>query len=256
MASGITERYRSGDCLLWLWPWPAGLTTFASDAMIPHLMRTGWGSLRVSDDGHAPGAAGLHLTAGLGLLRPEEQAFTAMLEGWAAQQLARRLSPGTVAARRRAVGAFAAHAGAFPWSWSAQLADEWFTDLRAVRGLRASTLRSYQEAVRLFCGYVTDPGLWLAGRVRGAVRARTRCRSAMSGTPRCMSSDDEGDPRKRAFTRDELQALFDYADDQVDRDPGGRRGRAGWRRSGTPRCSRSLYGFGLRRARGGDAGHG
>lgn len=46
--------------------------------MIPHLMRTGCGSLRVSDEGHAPGAAGLHLTAGLGLLRPEEQAFTAM----------------------------------------------------------------------------------------------------------------------------------------------------------------------------------
>ena len=30
-------------------------------------------------------------------------------------------------------------------------------DLRAVRKLRRSTLRGYQIAVRLFCGYVTDP---------------------------------------------------------------------------------------------------
>ena len=36
------------------------------------------------------------------------------------------------------------------------MADEWFTDLRALRGLRRSTLGSYQEAVRLFCQYVTD----------------------------------------------------------------------------------------------------
>jgi hypothetical protein len=126
----------------------------------------------VSADGHAPGTAGLHLAAGLGLLRPEEQAFTAMLDGWGAQQAARRLSAGTVASRRRAVGAFAAHAEAFPWSWTAQLADEWFTDLRAVRGLRAPALRSYQDAVRHFCAYVTRPGLWVAGAVPVAVRWR------------------------------------------------------------------------------------
>ncbi len=36
----------------------------------------------MSDDGHAPSAAGLHPVAGLGLLRPEQHAFTAMLDGW------------------------------------------------------------------------------------------------------------------------------------------------------------------------------
>jgi integrase/recombinase XerC len=133
------------------------LTVLALNSMITHPMRASADSLRVSDDGHSPGAAALHLTAGLGLLRPEEQAFAAMLDGWGAQQIARRLSPGTLAARWLAVGAFAAHAEAFPWSWMAQLADEWFTDLRAARGLRASTLHSYQDVVGHFCGYVTDP---------------------------------------------------------------------------------------------------
>ena len=85
-------------------------------------------------DGHAPGAATLYLAAWLGLLRPEEQPLIAMLDGWGAQQAARRQSPGTMVARRRTVGAFAAHAEAFPWSWTAQLADECFTDMQAVAG--------------------------------------------------------------------------------------------------------------------------
>ncbi len=72
----------------------------------------------MGDEERAPGADGLHLAAGLGLLRPEGQAFTAMLDGWAAQQLARRPAPGTVAARQRAVRAFAAHVQAFPWGVS------------------------------------------------------------------------------------------------------------------------------------------
>jgi integrase/recombinase XerC len=37
------------------------------------------------------------------------------------------------------------------------MVDERFGDLRAVRHLKRSTLRAYQEAVRLFCHYITDP---------------------------------------------------------------------------------------------------
>ena len=59
-----------------------------------------------------PGAAGLHVVAGLALLRPEEQVFAAMLDGWGSQQLARNLAPGTVDGRQRAVRAFTAHAAA------------------------------------------------------------------------------------------------------------------------------------------------
>jgi integrase/recombinase XerC len=105
----------------------------------------------------APGMAGLHMAAGLPLLRPEEQVFAAMLDGWGSQQLARNLAPATVAGRQRVVRVFAGHAAAYPWAWTPQMVDEWCTDLRTVRRLRRSTLRSYQLAVRLFCAYLTDP---------------------------------------------------------------------------------------------------
>jgi hypothetical protein len=91
------------------------------------------------------------------LLRPEEQVFSAMLDGWRNQQLARNLAFSTVEGRERVVRAFAAHADAFPWQWTPLLVGEWCTDLRAVQGLRRSALRQYQESVRMLCDYLTDP---------------------------------------------------------------------------------------------------
>ena len=75
-----------------------------------------------------PGAARLQLADGIPLLRPEEQVFTAMLEGWRHQQLARNLSLATVAARERAVRASTVHADTFPWLWTAAMLDEWLGD--------------------------------------------------------------------------------------------------------------------------------
>ncbi|MGW0821908.1 hypothetical protein [Streptomyces sp. NPDC002845] len=62
----------------------------------------------------APGAARLHLVGGVALLRPEEQVFDAMLEGFANQQLARNLARSTVEGRENVVKAFAAYVNAFP----------------------------------------------------------------------------------------------------------------------------------------------
>ena len=69
-----------------------------------------------------PGAARLHLADGIPLLCPEGQMFTAMLEGWRHQHLAGNLALATITARERAAHAFAVHADAFPWLWTARLA--------------------------------------------------------------------------------------------------------------------------------------
>jgi hypothetical protein len=78
-------------------------------------------------DGQAPGSAGV---GGAVLLRPDEQVMEAMLEGWRAQHLARNVAFSTIGKRLTAVAAFARHADAFPWAWTAQMADEWPADLR------------------------------------------------------------------------------------------------------------------------------
>jgi site-specific recombinase XerD len=193
----------------------------------------------------APGTSALHLAAGVPLLRPEEQVFEAMLEGWRAQQVARNLALSTIDGRVRTVLAFAAHADAFPWAWTPALLDEWMIDLRSVRRLRRSTLRCYQEAVRSFCTYLTDPAYgWVAD-----------CSARFGSYPiqvchewntAAHVQDAEADPGKRAFTRDELQAFFDHADEQVVRVRG--RGRKGWLpafRDAT--LFKIAYSFGLRR---------
>ena len=195
--------------------------------------------------GPAAGAARLELAAGVALLRPDEQVFDAMPAGWASWQLARNLGFGTIENRRRAVRAFAAHAGCFPWQWPAQLVDEWRTDLRAVRHLARPAVRNYTESVRLLCGYLTDP----------AYERAAECESRFGAHPvqvchewntAVHAQQCESGPSKRAFTLDELEAFFDHADGQVEAiRPAGRKGW--WPAFRDATLFKVAYGFGLRR---------
>ena len=107
-----------------------------------------------------------------------------------------------------------------------------------------STVRGYQDAIRGFCDYVTDPAYgWARSASSGS--GPTRSRWSTRGTPQPIA-DSEAEPTKRAFTRDELQALFDHADEQVARKRA--LGRKGWLpafRDAT--LFKIAYGYGMRR---------
>ena len=196
-------------------------------------------------NGPATGVARLHLADGVALLRPEEQVFTAMLAGFANQQLARNLARTTVEGRENTVRAFAVYVNAYPWHWTAAMVDEWLGDLRSLRDLKRSTIRSYAEAVRAFCHFVTDPLYeWTAA-----------CEERFGTHPvqvvhewntAVHVQDNEADAKKRAFTKAELHAFFACCDDQVARIRAF--GRKGWLpafRDAT--VFKTAYAYGLRR---------
>jgi site-specific recombinase XerD len=192
-----------------------------------------------------PSFAGLVLVDGVPLLRPEPQVFEAMLEGWRNQMLARNLAAATVRNRLNQVRAFADHCGAFPWEWSPQLADEWFADMRAIRHCSRSTVRGYQVSVRGFGEYVTDPAYGWAGECERRFGTHP-IQVINEANAAAHLADIECEPSKRAFTRAELQALFDHADEQVEGKP--RLGRKGWAsafRDAT--MIKVAYSYGLRR---------
>jgi integrase/recombinase XerC len=196
-------------------------------------------------DGRAPGAAALHLVPGVSLLRADEQVFTAMMDGWANQQLARNLGAETIAKRAAAVRAFASHANAQPWEWSAQMLDEWLGDLRGVRGLRRSTVPGYAASAAIFCQYLTDPAYGWADECLARFGTHP-VQVAHEWNTAAHVQDNEGDPRKRAFTIDELQAFFDFADDQAVKATG--TGRKGWLPAFRDAVLfKVAYAFGLRR---------
>jgi site-specific recombinase XerD len=199
----------------------------------------------VGTNGSVPGGAGLCLADGVALLRPDEQVFAAMLDGWRNQQLARNLAVSTIDGREKVVAAFARHADVFPWEWTAALVDDWVGDLRAVKRLKHSTVRSYSEAVRSFCRYVTDPVYdWPLECER---RFGTHPVQVVHEWNTAVHlQENESDPGKRAFTLDELEAFLDYADEQVARIRGA--GRKGWLpafRDAT--LFKVAYAYGLRR---------
>ena len=117
--------------------------------------------------------------------------------------------------------------------------------LTGEKRLAPSTIRGYQTDLRLFSEYVCD------GRYGWAVACEREFGPGAHPVPICHEwntithlSDYEGNPEPRPLTRAELQAFLDDADDQVDR-AAGASARAGWLRSATRRCSRSVYGWGL-----------
>ena len=168
-----------------------------------------------------------------------------MLDGWRHQQLARNLSFATIDARARLVGRFLEHCNEMPWVWTVAHVDEFFGDLRAERHLSRSTIRAYQNALRLFCDYLTDSRYgW-----------DTVCEQAFGTHPSQVvhewnsaahHQDNEQQPRKRAFTRAELQAFLDRADEEVSRIRN--LGRKGWLPAFRDAVLfKVAYGWGLRR---------
>ena len=167
------------------------------------------------------GSAGLALV-GAGTPEPEGAVLLEeLLVGWRAQQLARRLAPSTITDRERVVRRFVEFAQGWPWSWREEQLEGWVAANRWAH----STVRTYQDAIGGFLGYVCDPRYgWVA-----------ECEQRVGAVPRQIChewntathvDDYEGRPQRRPLTRDELQRLFDCCDDGVETAAGA--GRKGW----------------------------
>ncbi len=147
--------------------------------------------------------------------------FEAMLEGWGRQHAARRLSHSITRDRQRTVRRFQEFSGSWPWEWRADQLEAWV----AVGGWAHSTVRSYEAAIALFLEFVRDPHYEWAGtclETFGCVPAQICHEENLAA----HVSDYEGRPERRPFTRLELQALFDTADDAVEE--AARSARKGW----------------------------
>ena len=193
------------------------------------------------------GAAHLELVSGVVQLHPEDVMVEAMLSGWRAQQMARGLRECTIVPRERLVRRFLAFTSEYPWQWGPAHVDEWTQSLTGEKRLAPSTIRGYQTDLRLFSEYLCD------GRYGWAVACEREFGPGAHPVPVCHEwntithlNDYEGNPEARPFTRQELQAFLDYADEQVDRAVAAKRkGALAAYRDAT--LFKVIYAWGLRR---------
>lgn len=161
------------------------------------------------------GDAGRLLVAGVAHLDEAQAVFDAMLRGFAHRQLSREFKPATVAGRERTLRRFAAFTEAWPWEWTPAVFERWSASLVSA-GRTYSTVRGYQGAVATFVAYVCDTANdWL-----------TECQRRFGQVPVAIcgehnmvrrNTDYEGDPHgNRPLSREELAALFGYANQRVD----------------------------------------
>lgn len=191
------------------------------------------------------GTASLYLADGVRFLNAEETVFQAMIEGWRDLHTGGRLNKkASVDDHIYRVKAFHQFSNEWPWQWSAGGFDEWMMHLVSVRKLLPSTIRAYQTSIRLFCDYICSPHYeWVA-----------QCEAHFGTHPvqvchEWNSSrhvlDYEGHPARRPLSREEVQRLFDYIDDEYER-------RIELRKKGALQVYRDatlfkvIYGWGLR----------
>lgn len=157
----------------------------------------------------------VHLVGAVPLLHPEEQTVEEMLQGWRNQQLSRNLQFATIDQRVRYVRRFIDHVNEFPWAWTPALVEEYFGDLRSVKRLSHSTLRTQQSALRHFTSYISNPDYgW--DRVCEQLFGTHPAQVFFDWNTAAHVQEFESRPSKRPFTRHELQRLFDRADDEVE----------------------------------------
>lgn len=196
--------------------------------------------------GALPGAARLMLADGVALLQPEESVLSAMLEGWGRQQRSRLLGAATVRSRVAMVRRFGGFTGEYPWRWTSGDVEEWTSSLLSgASPLAHSTIRGYHVALRLFCDYTTDARYGWGEECdrRFGVRPVQVCHEWNTAE---HLSEFEGRPGNRAFTLEELQALFDVMDAAVEAVR--RRGRKGVVAAlRDAALFKVAYGWGLRR---------
>ncbi|MDJ0360652.1 site-specific integrase [Rhodococcus sp. H29-C3] len=158
-------------------------------------------------------------------LHPEEQTVEDMLTGWWNQQLCRNLQLGTIEQRQQVVVRFIDYTNEFPWAWTPAMVEEYFGDLRSIRRIAHSTIRSYQTSLKLFCSYISNPDYgW--DRLCESRFGTHPAQVFFEWNTATHVQDNEQTPAKRAFTKTELQLLFDYSDAQVETI--GATGRNGW----------------------------
>jgi hypothetical protein len=116
--------------------------------------------------------AHLVLADGVVHLDPESAVFEAMLDGWELQQRARFLSDeGTITPRLRLIRRFAEFTNEYPWQWQPAEAEAFLDHLRSRKpDFAFSTARGYQNALRMFCDYITDARYGWAARCFGFLR--------------------------------------------------------------------------------------
>lgn len=186
------------------------------------------------------------LVDGVVHLDEERAVFEAMLTGWERQQRSRMLGETTVRSRDRLVRRFTEFAQSYPWAWMPGDVEDFTVSLTSGQDrLALSTIRGYHLALRMFCDYLTD------ARYEWA----RQCRDRFDQVPAQVChewntvahlNEYEGRPQRRPLTYDELQRLFDYLDDRVDRITAlGRKGSAGALRDAL--MIKTAYAFGLRR---------
>ncbi|MEU5239735.1 tyrosine-type recombinase/integrase [Streptomyces lydicus] len=192
-----------------------------------------------------PGAIRLVCANNVRALDPAPAMFDGMLRGWEQQQRSRLLARKTIGDRLSLVRRFAEFTGTYPWDWTPEDVEAYFSTRLSRGEVVWSTVRGQQGDLEMFCAFITDSRYgWAKACLEEFGRLPVQVCHDWNTAQHV--AEFEGRPGRRAFTYEELQTFFDAADDRVEQIR--KRGRKGvlaaWRDSV---LVKQVYAYGTRR---------
>lgn len=212
----------------------------------PHPIQRCCVSCNVAEMDALAGSVSSILPAGVALLDPQQAMFGAMLEGWERQQRTRFLRASTITPRVNLIRRLFEFTSLYPWQWEPSDVEGFFDSLRAEPNpVAVSTARGYQVTIRMFLDFVIDRRYgWAAECQERFGRAPVQVLHEWNSVAHV--TDFEGQPGRRPLSYDEVQALFDAADGQVD-EIRARRRKGALAAMRDAALLKVIYAYGLRR---------
>lgn len=163
-----------------------------------------------------PGSPRSVLAANVVHLDEAPAVFAAMVEGWRRQQQSRLLAADTIEGRVGLLRRFQAFTGSYPWDWAPGDVEDWTSSLLGGDAARAhSTIRGYQNSLRLFMEFVVDPRYeWAAECERRFGTHPVQICHEWNTVEHL--SEVEARPGVRPLSYEELERFFTRCDERVE----------------------------------------
>lgn len=155
-------------------------------------------------------------------------AFEALcLERWVARKKSKRHSPRTITRDLSAIRLFRTHSGKRPWEANEDDFEAWNAYLVTERGIRPSSQRTYQGAVRRYFEFLNKKKP-LQNRAATEFGGRFEC---IAHDDNCLVHKEENESKRNqdTFSREQIELLLEYL-----------RNRIEWARATAPRQLRAL----------------
>lgn len=143
----------------------------------------------------------------------EEEVYSQILNAYQSRLMARRLRQSSIKENLRTINGFFEYTNLYPWEWTSEDFEDWSAYLYSIKKNSEYTQRKKQNIISRFQAFLVD-----------SPKLSDLCKINFEKSPIQICSpenliphkvEDENKEKRVAFTKDQLQCLWSYLDEEI-----------------------------------------